>query len=149
MAHRNAVAHFTWLGELTCIKATSHTLPSIHVTQLPALGVPTICVFYYMYNWTISFLLASTNPNVLLGKGTVKVFTERLGLRNVFPYAAFVQIWLLIIIRWQVYHLVRLVAKVIRFHDRGLHPFTKISEAGQDYSIDLTSLLSGRRHVSI
>ncbi len=65
----------------------------IHVTQLPALSIPTICVFSYKYNWTIRFSQGPTSSNVLLGQGSEKAFTECLGVSNVFPSAALVHIW--------------------------------------------------------
>ncbi len=55
--------------------------------------------FQFVYTTTSKMdsllLLASTSSNVLLGRGSEKAFDECLGVSNVFPYAAFVQIWLL------------------------------------------------------
>ncbi len=53
--------------------------------------------------------------------GSDKAFNEWLGVSNVFPSAAIVQIWVLIIMRWKVYHLARYVGKVVRFQHWGNH----------------------------
>ncbi len=39
------------------------------------------------------FLLASSSSKIPLGRGSAKAFNERLGVINVFPTAAEVQIW--------------------------------------------------------
>ncbi len=55
--------------------------------------------------------------------------------------------------RWQVYHLARLVGKVVRFHHRGptdeLRPFIKSGETSMDLATDSTALLSGIRQMLI
>ncbi len=56
-------------------------------------------------------LLASTNSNILLGRGSEKTFIECLRVNIPSPYEAWVQYWLLIIKRWQVYRLARLVSE--------------------------------------
>ncbi len=48
-------------------------------------------------------------------RGSEKAFNGCLAISNAVPSAAEVQIWLLIIMRWQVYHLARLVGKVAWF----------------------------------
>ncbi len=69
----------------------------------------------------LKLLLASISSNVLLGRGSAKTINKRRGLSNVFPSAALVYIWLLIIMRWQVHHLSKLNEKVVRFEDSGTH----------------------------
>ncbi len=61
---------FTWLGKLIGFKATSHTLPSIHVTQLPALGVPTFgkAKFQSLLNWQSVFCWLPSVPTSYLEK---------------------------------------------------------------------------------
>ncbi len=67
----------------------------------------------YCFDDTIE-MMASTSSNVKLGRGSEKVVNKCLG-------AAYVQVWLLIIIRWQLYNLTRLTGKVVRLHHRGTH----------------------------
>ncbi len=87
-------------------------------------------LFYWFIvgNWatgrnllSVSRLYFVGSSKVLLWRGSERAFHECLGVSNVFPSAAQVQIWLRIIMRWQVYHLARLVVKVVRFYRRGTH----------------------------
>ncbi len=94
------------------------TLEPVWAKQLTRLPCSVIYVkFEFVYTTTskigTQLLLTSSSSKVKLCPGSEKVFNEFLGLSNAFPS---VQIWLLIIMRWQVYHLGRWVWKVVRFH---------------------------------
>ncbi len=91
-----------------------------------------VCVRFQFGHTTKSrsfsqLLLASTNSNALLEWGSEKAFSECLGVNNVFTSAALVQLWLLIIMRWQVYHLARL----FRLHHKGANEWAAPLELKQ------------------
>ncbi len=85
------------------------------MTPLPCLvvQVKVKCVLTTKNKIGSPLLLAYTNFNVLLRRGSRKASKTCQGANNVFPSAALVQIWLLIIRRWQIYHLARLVENVV------------------------------------
>ncbi len=92
----------------------SKAVKSIWANQLIRLPSSVVYVKFKFVYTTTSYIVNSTSSNVFLRRGSEKTFNNYLGLSNVFPSAVFVQV-----MRWQLYHLARLVVKVARFHDMG------------------------------
>ncbi len=83
----------------TCLPKTAKPVWAYQLTRLPYLVVNVKFQFVYTTTSEIGcqVLPSSTSSNVLLGRGSEKAFNECLGVRNVFPSAAYVQIWLLLL----------------------------------------------------
>ncbi len=72
-------------------------------------------------------LVASISFSVLPGRNSETAFNDCREVRDIFPSATKVQLWLRATRRWQVYHFARLFGEVVRLQHRLTHciPFHK------------------------